>query len=198
MKISPTLLPTTCLSTPLHSLHTFKIPDQLPLRRRGAASGGAAATKKKSLYAENPLYATSTTATTLDTTLVDCPVTPPSNKVAADKSSTEDMNNSSPLSGGGGGAAASSTYGMTPEQASKNFDQLRREATKLERHLEDRVARYQQVRTYNYICCIFCVRLFYLCRYILGNMCDMFGGELFFHHADLQIIVGMNNMKWFG
>lgn len=104
------------------------------------------------MYAENPLYATTTaTATTLDTTSVDCPVTPPpSNKVAADKSSTENMNNSSPLSGGAGGAA-SSTYGMTPEQASKNFDQLRREATKLERHLEDRVARYQQVR----VSCIF-------------------------------------------
>ena len=37
------------------------------------------------------------------------------------------------------------TYGMTPEQASREFDLLRREATKLERHLEDRVARYQQV-----------------------------------------------------
>jgi len=34
---------------------------------------------------------------------------------------------------------------MTPEQASREFDSLRREATKLERHLEDRVARYQQV-----------------------------------------------------
>ncbi|KAL7426800.1 hypothetical protein ACHAXM_000627 [Skeletonema potamos] len=39
----------------------------------------------------------------------------------------------------------SSTYGITPEQASKNFDVLRREATKLERQLEDRVARYQQL-----------------------------------------------------
>mmetsp|Transcript_22394 Transcript_22394/g.39451 ORF Transcript_22394/g.39451 Transcript_22394/m.39451 type:complete len:96 (+) Transcript_22394:421-708(+) len=36
-------------------------------------------------------------------------------------------------------------YGMAPEQASREFDSLRREATKLERHLEDRVARYQQV-----------------------------------------------------
>mmetsp|Transcript_31301 Transcript_31301/g.65921 ORF Transcript_31301/g.65921 Transcript_31301/m.65921 type:complete len:290 (-) Transcript_31301:262-1131(-) len=43
---------------------------------------------------------------------------------------------------GGGG---SNTYGMTPEQASREFDVLRREATKLERHLEDRVARYQQL-----------------------------------------------------
>ena len=43
-------------------------------------------------------------------------------------------------------------YGMTPEQASREFDSLRREATKLERHLEDRVARYQQVSTlYRYI-----------------------------------------------
>ena len=146
-------LHTTCLhSTPTLATRSlivihFKIPDQLPLRRRGAASSSSGgATKKKSLYAENPLYATTcATATTLDTTLVDCP---PSNKVAADKSSKETMNNSSPLSGG---AAASSTYGMTPEQASKNFDQLRREATKLERHLEDRVARYQQVRPYLYI-----------------------------------------------
>jgi len=40
------------------------------------------------------------------------------------------------------------TYGMTPEQASREFDILRREATKLERHLEDRVARYQQVSFY--------------------------------------------------
>ena len=46
-----------------------------------------------------------------------------------------------PSSGSG-----SPTYGMTPEQASREFDSLRREATKLERHLEDRVARYQQVR----------------------------------------------------
>ena len=158
----------TCLhSTPLQQrLYISKIPDQLPLRRRGAASGVAG--KKKSLYAENPLYATTTaTATTLDTTSVDCPVTPPpSNKVAADKSSTENMNNSSPLSGGAGGAA-SSTYGMTPEQASKNFDQLRREATKLERHLEDRVARYQQVRTYlyNIVCCLRSLSVvFCLCR----------------------------------
>ena len=36
-------------------------------------------------------------------------------------------------------------YGMTPEAATREFDVLRREATKLERHLEDRVARYQQV-----------------------------------------------------
>ena len=51
-----------------------------------------------------------------------------------------------------GGSSAtnnsSTTYGMTPEQASREFDVLRREATKLERHLEDRVARYQQVSFY--------------------------------------------------
>eukprot|EP00578_Thalassiosira_sp_NH16_P005655 CAMPEP_0181139226 /NCGR_PEP_ID=MMETSP1071-20121207/34672_1 /TAXON_ID=35127 /ORGANISM="Thalassiosira sp., Strain NH16" /LENGTH=262 /DNA_ID=CAMNT_0023226125 /DNA_START=290 /DNA_END=1079 /DNA_ORIENTATION=+ len=47
-----------------------------------------------------------------------------------------------PGSGGGGGPTS---YGMTPEQASREFDSLRREATKLERHLEDRVARYQQL-----------------------------------------------------
>mmetsp|Transcript_14560 Transcript_14560/g.18466 ORF Transcript_14560/g.18466 Transcript_14560/m.18466 type:complete len:282 (+) Transcript_14560:274-1119(+) len=53
--------------------------------------------------------------------------------------------NSAPPSGGATTNSSSSTYGMTPEQASKNFDVLRREATKLERHLEDRVARYQQL-----------------------------------------------------
>mmetsp|Transcript_31373 Transcript_31373/g.63219 ORF Transcript_31373/g.63219 Transcript_31373/m.63219 type:complete len:282 (+) Transcript_31373:283-1128(+) len=52
--------------------------------------------------------------------------------------------NPAPASGGAT-TSSSSTYGMTPEQASKNFDVLRREATKLERHLEDRVARYQQL-----------------------------------------------------
>lgn len=53
---------------------------------------------------------------------------------------------SAPSSAAGVGAgAASSAYGMTPEQASREFDLLRREATKLERLLEDKVARYQQV-----------------------------------------------------
>jgi len=47
--------------------------------------------------------------------------------------------------GSSGGGAGGSTYGMTPEQASREFDVMRREATKLERHLEDRVARYQQL-----------------------------------------------------
>lgn len=66
---------------------------------------------------------------------------------------------SAPLSGNT--QPTSSTYGMTPEQASREFDILRREATKLERHLEDRVARYQQVRLYLYllllhVLCIFC------------------------------------------
>ncbi len=56
---------------------------------------------------------------------------------------------SAPLSGNTQPTTSStSTYGMTPEQASREFDILRREATKLERHLEDRVARYQQVRLY--------------------------------------------------
>ena len=62
------------------------------------------------------------------------------------------MSLSSPMSGGGIGISetgniggGSSFYAMTPEQASREFDSLRREATKLERHLEDRVARYQQV-----------------------------------------------------
>ena len=47
------------------------------------------------------------------------------------------------------------TYGMTPEQASREFDILRREATKLERHLEDRVARYQQVSFLHVLCVFF-------------------------------------------
>ena len=57
------------------------------------------------------------------------------------------MHNSGNSIGGGNSATnnSSTTYGMTPEQASREFDVLRREATKLERHLEDRVARYQQV-----------------------------------------------------
>ena len=49
-------------------------------------------------------------------------------------------------SGPGHATTTTTTYGMTPEQASREFDALRREATRLERHLEDRVARYQQVR----------------------------------------------------
>jgi Golgi SNAP receptor complex protein 1 len=36
-------------------------------------------------------------------------------------------------------------YGLSPEQATREFDALRREATRLERTLEDRVARYGQV-----------------------------------------------------
>ena len=40
------------------------------------------------------------------------------------------------------------TGGLPPIFATmEDFDTLRREATKLERHLEDRVSRYQQVRT---------------------------------------------------
>ena len=76
----------------------------------------------------------------------DPPITPPPSKLLVEH--TNEMNSPSPLSGGGGAP----TYGMTPEQASKNFDVLRREATKLERHLEDRVARYQQVRVCLYCC----------------------------------------------
>eukprot|EP00985_Skeletonema_marinoi_P029505 scaffold28035_cov211-Skeletonema_marinoi.AAC.8 len=55
--------------------------------------------------------------------------------------------NSAPPSGGA--TNSSSTYGMTmtPEQASKKFDVLRREATKLERHLEDCVAKISAVST---------------------------------------------------
>ena len=64
-----------------------------------------------------------------------------------------------PSSGSG-----SPTYGMTPEQASREFDSLRREATKLERHLEDRVARYQQVRAggRGVWCVAWCVVFFFV------------------------------------
>ena len=56
-----------------------------------------------------------------------------------------------PSSGGGGDETTTTTTtttigNMTPEQASRQFDIHRREATGLERQLEDRVARYQQVR----------------------------------------------------
>ena len=70
------------------------------------------------------------------------------------------MHNSGNSIGVGGSATnnSSTTYGMTPEQASREFDVLRREATKLERHLEDRVARYQQVSFYYCIAILmFCV-----------------------------------------
>mmetsp|Transcript_25382 Transcript_25382/g.51222 ORF Transcript_25382/g.51222 Transcript_25382/m.51222 type:complete len:307 (-) Transcript_25382:190-1110(-) len=53
-----------------------------------------------------------------------------------------DANNGNVSSGNGNGG---NLYGLTPEQATREFDALRREATKLERHLEDRVARYQQL-----------------------------------------------------
>ena len=92
------------------------------------------------------------------------------------------MHNSGNSIGVGGSSAtnnSSTTYGMTPEQASREFDVLRREATKLERHLEDRVARYQQV---SFICntiLVFCVfdiiyRFFYIIyqrkRYNMGML----------------------------
>ena len=99
-------------------------------------------------YSSDPLYTKTTTQEDNNTT--------------ATTKSEQIMNSSAaaPLSGSSLGAppanttaaaattnssSSSSTYGITPEQASKNFDALRREATKLERHLEDRVARYQQV-----------------------------------------------------
>jgi len=66
------------------------------------------------------------TGSTLKSTTPDLPLADPT-----DSLSLEDSKNMS--------------YGMTPEQASREFDALRREATKLERHLEDRVARYQQL-----------------------------------------------------
>ncbi len=57
-------------------------------------------------------------------------------------------------SSSGGTSSSDAAYGMTPEQASREFDLLRREATKLERLLEDKVARYQQVRLFGR--CLLC------------------------------------------
>jgi len=75
--------------------------------------------------------------------------------------------NLSPVTGmGGGGNSNNNTYGMTPEQASREFDSLRREATKLERHLEDRVARYQQHRVFGEA--IPWKALFFGCTFLLG------------------------------
>jgi hypothetical protein len=57
---------------------------------------------------------------------------------------------------GGPSSSATSTIDLSVEETGggppiivtmEDFDTLRREATKLERHLEDRVSRYQQVRT---------------------------------------------------
>ena len=71
------------------------------------------------------------------------------------------MHNSGNSIGVGGNSAtnnSSTTYGMTTEKASREFHVLRRKATKLERHLEDRVARYQQVSFYYCIAILmFCV-----------------------------------------
>ncbi len=55
--------------------------------------------------------------------------------------------------------ATAAAYGMTPEQASREFDLLRREATKLERLLEDKVARYQQVRVFFHAVPFACLQL---------------------------------------
>jgi hypothetical protein len=52
--------------------------------------------------------------------------------------------------GEGGGASASSppsTSTTTTTTSMEDFDSLKRQATKLERHLEEQVARYQQVKT---------------------------------------------------
>ena len=90
------------------------------------------------------------------------------------------MHNSGNSIGVGGSSAtnnSSTTYGMTPEQASREFDVLRREATKLERHLEDRVARYQQVSFYYciaiicFVCSISCILL--LCLIYIKELLKM-------------------------
>ena len=56
--------------------------------------------------------------------------------------------NNNTASNNNSGNAAANYYGLSPEQATREFDTLRREATRLERLLEDRVARYGQVSTY--------------------------------------------------
>ncbi|KAK1737758.1 hypothetical protein QTG54_011530, partial [Skeletonema marinoi] len=109
---------------------------------RGAASGASSGKAKKNsllLYSENPLYETSPDDTCGESLFT---------ATSSNNNSSFEKMNAAPLSGGATTNNSSSTYGMTPEQASKNFDVLRREATKLERHLEDRVARYQQVSIY--------------------------------------------------
>ncbi|KAL3788913.1 hypothetical protein ACHAWO_001544 [Cyclotella atomus] len=55
------------------------------------------------------------------------------------------MSSSAYSSGNNTAAGGSSYYGLSPEQATREFDSLRREATRLERMLEDRVARYGQL-----------------------------------------------------
>ena len=55
------------------------------------------------------------------------------------------MSSSAYSSGNHTAPGGSSYYGLSPEQATREFDSLRREATRLERMLEDRVARYGQV-----------------------------------------------------
>ena len=75
-------------------------------------------------------------------------------------SSTGGGGSSAPSSSVGGGVVATAAaYGMTPEQASREFDLLRREATKLERLLEDKVARYQQVRVFFHAVPFACLQL---------------------------------------
>ncbi|KAK1737757.1 hypothetical protein QTG54_011529 [Skeletonema marinoi] len=100
----------------------------------GASSGKKAKNKSLLLYSENPLYETSSPDDTCGESLLTA-ITSDNNNSSFDKM------NAAPLSGGA--TNSSSTYGMTmtPEQASKKFDVLRREATKLERHLEDCVAK---------------------------------------------------------
>ena len=61
---------------------------------------------------------------------------------------TANTNNNTASNNNTSGNAAANYYGLSPEQATREFDTLRREATRLERLLEDRVARYGQVSTY--------------------------------------------------
>ena len=105
--------------------YTATIPPEQPLRRR--VGGHVTASSSTSNTTTPQIVEESTTATN-------------SNNNNKDK-----MHHSGNNSPNITNQNNNMTYGMTPEQASREFDLLRREATKLERHLEDRVARYQQV-----------------------------------------------------
>ena len=86
----------------------FKIPDQLPLRRRGAASGASSVKAKKNsvlLYSDNPLYLYETPP---DDTCGESLLT-----ATSTNNSSFDKMNAAPLSGDAttSSSSSSSTYG---------------------------------------------------------------------------------------
>eukprot|EP00956_Cyclotella_meneghiniana_P004064 scaffold4912_cov55-Cyclotella_meneghiniana.AAC.4 len=64
---------------------------------------------------------------------------------------TNNNNTASNNNSASGNAVSANYYGLSPEQATREFDTLRREATRLERLLEDRVARYGQEKVHSYV-----------------------------------------------